>query len=251
MTLKEFLLVLAVAPVVVLLLLLLGVSAGHSHACSNSQTKLSNLAKASFVAFRGDYSGRPIRHGTWSMAQADQAAGIADFAAVLACRVDFTWAHQWYVDEDVANADAVRWWGDTADWDDQAPRVLLGEGDARTINPRMGSPGPRDGFIAWATYAPMPADETSPNVPVIWTRGLRSDGTWSDDGVLGKRRGGFIAFADAHVETHGFDSKPDRDGLFVDRVTPGGFTNDWRRAVGTPLPGGGYKPFDGAELKSR
>lgn len=250
MTLKEFLLVLALVPVLVLLLLLLGVGAGHSHAYANSHTKLRNVTAARVNALAGEYASRPIQVGPWSTRRPDQVASIADFAAALAYRSDFLWAQQWYVDEDVANADAVPWWGDTV-FDDRAPHVLLGEGDARTINPLMGAPGPRDGSIAWATYAPMLPGELDSTLPVIWTRGLRSDGSWSDDGVFGKRRGGLIAFADGHIETHGFDGKPDADGLFVDRVKPGGFTNDWRRAVGTPLPGGSYKPFDGAELKSR
>lgn len=71
-----------------------------------------------------------------------------------------------------------------------------------------------------------------PSTPVLWTRGLRSDGRWSaldeeDPGVFGSR-GGFIGFLDGRVE---FFEDLSLDGGLLKDFQTGLPTADIRRAL--------------------
>jgi hypothetical protein len=71
--------------------------------------------------------------------------------------------------------------------------TILNPNDNGQIDPRFqGAP------LAWAValinVSRLPAD-----TPIVWTRGLQSDGTWRKDHPYGDRYGGFILFAGGNV----------------------------------------------------
>jgi prepilin-type N-terminal cleavage/methylation domain-containing protein len=195
---------------------------------SSAQSQLVNIGKGyQTFTHQGFLFVRP---GAWSLAAPAQAATISDYAAVLAYHAGLNEAELWYVGADPANETALF-----------PKQVLEGEGDARQISTRMTSPSAENGYISWTAYSPTVrgADATT---PLVWTRGLGTDGKWDGaEGVWGAA-GGHIVFGDGHVVWVANTSDP--ESQFVDRVTPGATTENWKRAVGSAL-------FSGAELKSR
>ncbi len=53
--------------------------------------------------------------------------------------------------------------------------------------------------LAYEIAANIPLDAPVTTTPVVWTRGLREDGTWAPDSPWGGK-GGHIAYLDGHVE---------------------------------------------------
>lgn len=197
---------------------------------SSAQTKLANIGKA-YVNFNNSGSGgKFIRAGAWSVAANTQASNIAEFAAVLAFNVDLNEAELWYVEADPSNESAVF-----------AKQVLEGSGDSRTIATKVSSGSADNGFISWSSYSPTTRN-IGTNTPLVWTRGLGTDGKWdSTVGVWGSE-GGHIVFGDAHVLW--VSNTSEDETKFIDRVTPGQTTENWKRAITATL-------FAGTELKSK
>jgi len=71
--------------------------------------------------------------------------------------------------------------------------VLTGDGPSATLNPDFAALPLADEI---ASNIPPNAP---PNTPIVWTRGLRPDGTWAPDSPW-QGQGGHIAFFDGHVE---------------------------------------------------
>ncbi len=197
---------------------------------SSAQTKLTNIAKA-YVNFNNSGSGgKFVKAGAWSVTANTQAATIADFAAVLAFNVDLNEAEIWYVEADAANESAVF-----------PKQVLEGSGDSRTIATKVSSASADNGYISWTAYSPTTRNIGS-TTPLVWTRGLGTDGKWTAaDGVWGSE-GGHIGFGDGHVVW--VSNTTDDESKFVDRVTAGQTTENWKRAISSTL-------FAGTELKSK
>jgi prepilin-type processing-associated H-X9-DG protein len=83
--------------------------------------------------------------------------------------------------------------------------------------------------LSYVFAANIPLNAPVETTPVVWTRGLQPDGTWSKDSPwVGK--GGHIAFLDGHVEWYDYLSlKPDEPGLVkYGTTTP---TTDIREAL--------------------
>ncbi len=197
---------------------------------SSAQSKLVNIGKA-YVNYNNSGSGgKFIRAGAWSVAANTQANTIEQFAAVLAFNVDLNEAELWYVEADPSNESSIF-----------PKQVLEGAGDSRTIASKMSSPSADNGFISWSSYSPTTRN-IGTNTPLLWTRGLSTDGKWdSTTGVWGSE-GGHIVFGDAHVVWAANTS--DEEFKFVDRVSPGQTTANWKRAITSTL-------FAGTELKSK
>ena len=195
---------------------------------SAAQTQLVNIGKGYQTLTRQSY--QFIRQGAWSLAANGQAASISDYAAVLSYHGGLNEGSLWYVDADPANETAV------------FPRqVLMGEGDSRQINTQLSSPSAENGYISWTAYSPTVRGVGS-LTPLLWSRGLGTDGKWdATDGVWGAD-GGHIVFGDGHVVW--VSNTVDEDSKFIDRVSPGQVTENWKRAVGSSL-------FAGLELKSK
>ncbi len=197
---------------------------------SSAQTKLANIGKA-YVNFNNSGSGgKFIRAGAWSVAANTQASNIGEFAAVLAFNVDLNEAELWYVEADPSNESAV------------LPRqVLEGAGDSRTIATKVSSSSADNGFISWSSYSPTTRN-IGTNTPLVWTRGLGTDGKWDSTAGVWGSEGGHIVFGDAHVLW--VSNTTEAETQFVDRVTPGQTTANWKRAITATL-------FAGTELKSK
>ena len=197
---------------------------------SSAQTKLANIGKA-YVNFNNSGSGgKFVRAGAWSVAANTQASTIDQFAAVLAFNVDLNEAELWYVEADPSNESAIF-----------PKQVLEGAGDSRTIATKMSSASAENGFISWSSYSPTTRN-IGTNTPLVWTRGLGTDGKWdATTGVWGSE-GGHIVFGDAHVLW--VSNTSEDETKFIDRVTPGQTTENWKRAITASL-------FAGTELKSK
>jgi prepilin-type N-terminal cleavage/methylation domain-containing protein len=195
---------------------------------SAAQTQLVNIGKGyQTFTHQGFLFVRP---GAWSLAAPAQAATISDYAAVLAYHTDLNDGLLWYVDADPANEIAIF-----------PKQVLVGEGDSRQVFSQMTAPSAENGYISWSAYSPT-VRGAGATTPLVWTRGLGTDGKWAAlDGVWGSE-GGHIVFGDGHVVWVANTADP--ESRFVDRVTPGATTENWKRAVGAAL-------FAGTELKSR
>jgi prepilin-type N-terminal cleavage/methylation domain-containing protein len=197
---------------------------------SSAQTKLANIGKA-YVNYNNSGSGgKFIRAGAWSVTNNSQANTIDQFAAVLAFNVDLNEAELWYVEADPANESAIF-----------PKQVLEGTGDARTIATKMSSASADNGFISWSSYSPTTRN-IGTNTPLVWTRGLGTDGKWDATAGVWGSEGGHIVFGDAHVLW--VSNTSDDETKFVDRVTPGQTTENWKRAITSTL-------FAGTELKSK
>jgi prepilin-type N-terminal cleavage/methylation domain-containing protein len=185
---------------------------------SSAQTKLANIGKA-YVNYNNSGSGGKFirKEKAWSVTDNTNAQKIEDYAAVLAFNVDLNEAEIWYVEADPANESAIF-----------PKQVLEGAGDNRAISPKMKSPSGDNGFISWSAYSPTTRN-IGTNTPLVWTRGLGGDGKWdATNGVWGSE-GGHIVFGDAHVLWVANTS--DDETKFVDRVSPGQTTADWKRAI--------------------
>jgi hypothetical protein len=88
------------------------------------------------------------------------------------------------------------------------PKAILIQG--RNGSPPILAPEFRGSPVAWAV-AIFPPDirinQLPPETPLVWTRGLRPDGTWREDSPLAGERG-FICFASGAVSSYknGFGS---------------------------------------------
>jgi len=197
---------------------------------SAAQSKLVNIGKA-FVNYNASSSGgKQVRVGAWSVTNNTQANSISDYAAVLAFNVDLNEAEIWYVEADISNENASF-----------AKQVLEGAGDARAIASKLSTGSSDNGYISWSAYVPTPRN-LGANIPVVWTRGLGTDGKWDATAGVWGSEGGHIAFGDAHVIW--VANTTDTDTKFVDRVTAGQTTENWKRAITNSV-------FSGTELKSK
>jgi prepilin-type processing-associated H-X9-DG protein len=190
---------------------------------SAASTKLSNIAK-SFVNFNNSGSGgsRVIAKAAWNESTAPTSAdSIADYAAVLAYTVDLNDAEIWYVEADIANESAASF----------PKQVLTGAVGAKSIAAAVSSPSSTTGYISWAAYVPTVRNISS-TTPIVWTRGLQTDGTWSATTGVWTSEGGHVSFGDGHVTWY-----DNTKGQFIDRTSPAGAPQDsWQKAVkSTPI----------------
>ena len=118
---------------------------------------------------------------------------VYDWAARLAEKVDLNEPSLWMLDFDPIVAEtlsggAIR---------PQTVANQIGESGTWVVNPEF-----RKIPLSWEVANSVDPSASS-KVPVIWTRGLKSDGNWDmNDGVYGSV-GGNIGFADGHVEWFG------------------------------------------------
>ena len=183
---------------------------------SAASTKLSNIAKA-YVNFSNSGAGgsRVIAKAAWNESTAPTSAlTISDYAAVLAYTVDLNDAEIWYVEADLANESVATF----------PKQVLTGAAGSKTI--AVASPSASVGYISWAAYTPTVRNLSS-TTPIVWTRGLQIDGTWSATKGVWAAEGGHVSFGDGHVSWY-----DNTKGAFVDRTSvSGGTTDSWQKAV--------------------
>ncbi len=72
------------------------------------------------------------------------------------------------------------------------------------------------GYEAFTGLSPRAPASTT---PLIWTRGLRADGTWDPDTSPWEGTGGHIAFLDGHVEFFKNLKGEDGQGVLIDYTT--------------------------------
>jgi len=183
---------------------------------SAASTKLSNIAK-SFVNFNNSGSGgsRVIAKAAWNESTAPTSANsISDYAAVLAYTVDLNDAEIWYVEADLANESVASF----------PKQVLTGAAGSKAI--AVASPSSTAGYISWAAYTPTVRNISS-TTPIVWTRGLQTDGTWSATKGVWAAEGGHVSFGDGHVTWY-----DNTKGQFIDRTTSTGVAQEnWQKAV--------------------
>ena len=183
---------------------------------STASTKLRNIVQAVISFSDGK---KYIKTGTWSITNNSSASSIGEYAAVLAYNSNLNSAEIWYVDADKSNENAS-----------YPKQVLTGAVGAQQIDTNFATPSPAYGYHAWTAYTPTLKNLNS-NIPLLWTRGLSSAGTWdAADGVWGAD-GGHIGWGDSHVIwTENTDNDGNGVALFLDRSL-GSPTQDWKKAV--------------------
>lgn len=184
---------------------------------SSAQTKLANIGKA-YVNFNNSGSGgKYIKYAAWSLTAPTSANSISDYAAVLAYNVDLNQAELWYVEADPAN--------DTAAIPKQ---VLTGAVGSQTINSALSTGSADNGYISWTAYSPV-SKNIGTDIPLLWTRGLGTDGKWDATKGVWAAEGGHIVFGDAHVLW--VANTTDDSTKFSSKKTPGQTTSNWTEAV--------------------
>ncbi len=183
---------------------------------SAASTKLSNIAK-SFVNFNNSGAGgsRVIAKAAWNESTAPTSANsISDYAAVLAYTVDLNDAEIWYVEADIGNESVASF----------PKQVLTGAVGSKTI--AVAAPSSTTGYISWAAYVPTVRNISS-TTPIVWTRGLQTDGTWSATAGVWASEGGHVSFGDGHVTWY-----DNTKGQFIDRTSATGAPQDsWQKAI--------------------
>ncbi|MFP4166019.1 MAG: type II secretion system protein [Opitutales bacterium] len=164
------------------------------------RTKASQAASASDMKqiylghenYRTDGSrSRAMSDGTWSTENPNQADSPADFAKVLAWFADLNEAQLYYIGsaDDVATLTTI-------------PRIILqGSGENRTVDSNFSD---AEDEISYEMARISP--NARGTLPLIWTKGLQSDGEWSsntEESPWGDD-GGHILFGAGNVEW--FDS---------------------------------------------
>ena len=189
---------------------------------STASTKVRNIAQA-YMSFSSE--GKNIKKASWSPSANSSANKIWEWAQVLAYNVDFNTAELWYVDTDPKNETVVA----------LPKQVITGSGLTASPDPKFSSPSPENGYQAWTAYVPV-SKNLKETMPLIWTRGLGTDGAWTaEDGVWGSK-GGHIAWGDSHVTW--LSDTSSTDNQFTSRKGDGTTSPDWNEAVtatgGTP-----------------
>jgi prepilin-type N-terminal cleavage/methylation domain-containing protein len=183
---------------------------------STASTKLRNIVQA-VISFSD--SKKYIKSGSWSITNNSSAGSIGEYAAVLAYNSNLNSGELWYVDADKSNENASF-----------PKQILTGAVGAQQIDENFKNPSDAYGYHAWTAYTPT-LKNVNGNVPLLWTRGLETTGTWrADDGVWGAD-GGHIGWGDSHVIwTENTANDGNGVALFLDRSL-GSPTPDWKKAV--------------------
>jgi prepilin-type N-terminal cleavage/methylation domain-containing protein/prepilin-type processing-associated H-X9-DG protein len=71
--------------------------------------------------------------------------------------------------------------------------------------------------LSYAVVAHLPATQQPSTTPIIWTRGLKADGTWAEDSPY-QGRGGHIGFLDGHVAWYSDVRGDDGQGIFIHAI---------------------------------
>lgn len=134
------------------------------------------------------------------------AADIYEWAGVLAHNAGLDDASIWYIEVDGAAPPNI-------------PNTVLapGLGD-RGINPAFAGTS-----LGWTVVYGMPKSAPASKTPLLWTRGLQPDGSWTDkaigEGESNKSvwgdAGGHIAYLDAHVEWKSGTAENNDAGDFI------------------------------------
>jgi len=182
---------------------------------STASTKVRNIAQAAITFHDGK---KYIKSGSWTVTTNSSATSPADYAAVLSYNVGLNTAELWYVDADQLNQNAT------------FPKyVLTGAAGSQTPDANFKAPGDGTGWHSWDAYVPTRKD-CDPNIPLLWTRGLSTTGTWDKDKGVWASDGGHIAYGDAHVVWATSTTDDNGNGIFIDLSTSQTTTN-WKNAV--------------------
>lgn len=203
-TLIELLTVIAIIGILAALLIPAGQMVLTQAAKIRSSSSLQQIA-VSHATFANGSGGRAraINQGTWSEQTNRSAGDMKEWAKVLAYHVELTDARLWFInsDEDVANYSGT------------LPRAIgIKEGRSFSEFTEWSQIG--DEVISYAAAVNMSVNAPSSTTPLIWTKGLQSDGYWLETSPW-QGKGGHIAFMDGHVEY--FPSLADEEN----RLSPG------------------------------
>lgn len=152
---------------------------------ASAQNNAKQIATA-YVTFAssGGRTRKITKAGTGSSG-ALAAGSVAEWAGILAKRAGLNNAEVWYIGPDPALSGY-----NTSD----LPKVVLNNEDR--LVPDFESKDPPKG---WAVAVNLPGNADGSTTPLVWTRGLKSDGFWKEDSPW-EGDGGHIAFLDGHVE---------------------------------------------------
>lgn len=119
--------------------------------------------------------------------------------------------------------------GDAATLSISIPRAVVGDPSDRnsTLTSDFSS---ATNAIAWNAPTNFNSTKTPANTPVLWTRGLNTSGSWTDDDIW-SGAGGHIAFLDAHVEWYGGDLDASDSELSLVDVSNGTSTTNYNQAL--------------------
>jgi prepilin-type N-terminal cleavage/methylation domain-containing protein len=183
---------------------------------STASTKLRNIVQAMISFSDGK---KYIKSGSWSVTNNTSAGTIAEYAAVLAYNSSLNTGEIWYVDADKLNESASF-----------PKQILTGAVGSQTMDTNFKTGSDGYGWHSWTAYVPT-AKNLDGNIPLLWSRGLASAGTWdATNGVWGAD-GGHIGYGDSHV-IWSANTTDDGNGnpIFINKST-GVATADWKQAV--------------------
>lgn len=131
---------------------------------------------------------RVITKGAWSSSNNRSASNMKDWAKVLAFHAEMTDANVWFIssDEDIALYSGV------------LPRTI-GVRDGSSFDETTEWSRISEREISYNAVVGMSPNSPASTTPLIWTKGLRSSGFWSDTSPW-QGEGGHIGFMDGHVE---------------------------------------------------
>ena len=199
-TLVELLTVIAIIGILVALII---PAVGKAKELAQMQKASSNLRQITlgYLTFANQKERARSIPNTGEKAVTD----IYQWAQFLAAESDLNDAALYYVDVDPLAVAAI------------LPRVIVRhnrETGVLTVEPAWD-----DSPVGYEAFAGLSPRAPASTTPLIWTRGLRADGTWDPDTSPWEGAGGHIAFLDGHVEFFKNLKGADGQGVLIDYTT--------------------------------
>ncbi len=132
---------------------------------------------------------RVITKGAWSTQNNRSANDMKDWAMVLAYHAEMTDANVWFISSD---EDVVLYGG-------TLPRTIGTRGTGSTFNQSTEWNAISEREISYNAVSGMSPNAPASTTPLIWTKGLGSNGYWEATSPW-QGEGGHIGFMDGHVE---------------------------------------------------
>jgi prepilin-type N-terminal cleavage/methylation domain-containing protein/prepilin-type processing-associated H-X9-DG protein len=146
-----------------------------------SSANAASIAKTYF-GYSTASTPRNVRKGkSYSASNSTYATSVTEFAAVMANKGQLNDAPLWFIAADDLLAGL------------ELPKTIID--NKKNITKEFRGIKPK----SWAVVASLSTNAPVSSTPLLWTRGLGTDGTWAPNSPW-KGTGGHIAFLDGHVE---------------------------------------------------
>jgi prepilin-type N-terminal cleavage/methylation domain-containing protein/prepilin-type processing-associated H-X9-DG protein len=150
-----------------------------------------------------------------------KATSVVKFAEVLAKKGSFGSAAPWYIEsEDNGPAGVI-------------PKMVIMNGSNTMTGVKP---------TGWAVVVNAKKNKWNRTTyPLLWTRGLTTEGSWNEKTSPWSGEGGHIAFGDGHAAWYA-ELKSDKNKLIKAEGNDNSTTSSYQEAIGTESSGGGSSP---------